>query len=124
MKRLFWVGVGVGLTVLVIKRGHELVERYVPADAAAAIGTATQVTRTARGVWGEFSAGLAEREHELRTALVGDADLADVRARGRGAWDDLRGARRPAADRRGRVPSEWAEGPLEDPDDDDGYAFF
>lgn len=135
MRRLFWIGVGVGVTVLVVRHGHRLVERYVPKDAATALSTATKVTRTARGVLDEFSAGLAEREKELRDALLGpDADVAAVKARGRAAWSELRGSRgsdgsgaargpRGSATRHG-VPGSWAGGPLEDPDDDDGYAFF
>lgn len=124
MKRLFWVGVGVGLTVLVIKQGHRLVERYVPRDAAAAMTTAARLTRTARGVLDEFAAGLAERESELRLALVGDADLDEVKARGRAAWREMRATKGSAARRDRAVPDSWADGPLEDPDDDDGYAFF
>jgi hypothetical protein len=124
MKRLFWIGVGVGLTVVVVRYGRKLYAQYVPADAAAAISTATKVGKTARGVYGEFAAGLAEREAELRTALLGeDADLDEIKTRGRAAWAELRGSRGPAA-QRSSVPSEWASGQLEDPDDDDGYAFF
>ena len=59
MKRLFWVGVGVGLTVVVVRYGRRIYAQYVPADAAAAIGTATKVSRAARGVFGEFAAGRA-----------------------------------------------------------------
>lgn len=125
MKRLFWIGVGVGLTVLVIRQGRRLVAQYVPADAAAALGTARKATRTARGVLHEFAAGVTERERELREALVGDADPAQVRARGRAAWAELRAGREGRTGRRGAgVPESWAGGPLEDPDDDDGYTFF
>jgi hypothetical protein len=124
MKRLFWIGVGVGLTVVVVRYGRKLVKEYVPADAAQALDTAAKVTRTARGVLGDFAAGLAEREAELRTALLGeDADLDEIKAKGRAAWAELRGSRGSAAQRR-PAPSSWASGPLEDPDDDDGYAFF
>ena len=126
MKRLLWIGVGVGLTVVVVRYGRRLVAQYVPADAAAAIGTATKVTRAARGVLDDFAAGLAEREDELRTALLGeDADLDAIKARGRAAWAELRTPRGSAArSARRAAPPSWADGPLEDPDDDDGYAFF
>ena len=124
MKRLFWIGVGVGLTVVVVRYGRKLYAQYVPADAAAAVDTATKVTRTARGVLREFSAGLAERETELRAALLGeDTDLDEIKTKGRAAWAELRGSRGPAAQRRD-VPSTWASEQLEDPDDDDGYSFF
>lgn len=124
MRRLFWIGVGVGLTVVAVRYGRRLYAQYVPADAAAAIDTAATVRRTARGVLGEFAAGVAEREAELRTALLGDdADLDEIKSKGRAAWAELRGSRGPAAQSR-RVPPAWASDQLEDPDDDDGYAFF
>jgi hypothetical protein len=124
MKRLFWVGIGVGLTVVAVRYGRRLATRYVPADAASALGAATTAARTARGVLGEFAAGVAEREQELRTALLGEgADLDDISAKGRAAWAELRGSRGPAARRR-PVPPTWSSDQLEDPDDDDGYAFF
>ncbi|HEY0118347.1 MAG TPA: hypothetical protein VGC04_06185 [Cellulomonas sp.] len=124
MRRLLWIGVGVGLTVVVVRYGRRLVAQYVPDDAARAFGTAAKVGRTARGVFADFTAGLAERETELRTALLGeDADPDAIKARGRAAWAELRGTHGSAAPAR-HVPSEWASGPLEDPDDDDGYAFF
>ncbi len=124
MRRVFWIGVGVGLTVVVVRYGRRLYAPYVPADAAAAIDTAARVRRTARGVLGEFAAGVAEREAELRTALLGEgADLEEIKTKGRAAWAELRGSRGPAAPAR-RVPPAWASDQLEDPDDDDGYSFF
>lgn len=124
MRRLFWVGVGVGATVVAIRYGRRLVARYVPRDAAQALDTASRVARAARGLRQEFVAGLAERERELRDALLGpDADLDAITEKGRAAWAEQRGSRGSAAQAR-RVPSSWASGPLEDPDDDDGYAFF
>ena len=125
MKRLFWIGVGVGLSVVVVRYGRRLYAQYVPAEAAAAVGTATKVGRTARGALDALAAGMAEREQELRATLLGEgADLDEVRSRGRAAWEQLRGPREPAAERPRPVPPTWASGQLEDPDDDDGYAFF
>jgi len=124
VRRLFWVGVGVGVTVVAIRYGRRLVAQYVPRDAAEALDTATRVARAARGLRQEFVAGLSEREQELREALLGpDADPDAISQRGRAAWAELRGSRGSAAHGR-HVPSSWATGPLEDPDDDDGYAFF
>ena len=83
MKRLFWMGVGVGVTVAAVRYGRKLYAQYVPADAAAAFDTAAKVGRTARGVLGELAAGIAEREEELRTALLGEGtDPDEVRAKG------------------------------------------
>ena len=123
MRRLFWIGVGVGLTVVVVRYGRRLYAQYVPADAAAAIDTAAKVRRTARGVLGEFTAGLAEREAELRHDLIGDVDVEALRSeRARDRADrahDVRTA---------RTGRGWADGPTEDPEDDgdDGlpYSFF
>lgn len=124
MRRLFWIGVGVGATVIAVRYGRRLVAQYVPPQAAQALGTAAKVTGTVRGVFRDVAAGVAEREAELRTALLGeDADPAAIKARGRAAWAELRSARGPAAGSRG-VPPTWASGSLEDPDDDDGYTFF
>ena len=124
MKRLVWIAIGAAVTVVVIRKGAELSERYLPAGARDAVGTVGRVTSAARTAKTEFLAGLAEREAELRTALLGDdADLDEIRSKGRAAWAELRGSRGPAAQSR-RVPPAWASDQLEDPDDDDGYAFF
>ncbi len=121
MRRLFWIGVGATLSVVVVRYGRALVARYVPAEAGRALGVVATVGRTARGVLGDFRAGMAEREAELRAALLGeDADLGRIEARGRAAWAGLRDQ----AGHPRHVPSAWVTGPLEDTDDDDGYAFF
>jgi len=126
MKRIFWVGVGVGIAVFVVRYGRTLMARYVPQDAAAALDTATKVTRTVQGVRTEFRAGVAERQAELLTALFGEgADLDEIRARGRAvraARAQQRGVGR--GERRGAPGVGSPSGELEDPDDDDGYAFF
>ena len=57
MKRLFWMGVGVGVTVAAVRYGRKLYAQYVPADAAAAFDTAAKVGRTARGVLGVWLEG-------------------------------------------------------------------
>ncbi|GAA3821477.1 hypothetical protein [Cellulomonas soli] len=120
MRRLLWVGVGVALTVLVIRKGRALVDEHLPAGTTDAVEGAVRLTRVARTTREAFTAGMAEREQQLRHDLYGDVDLDELRER--------RDARRrpPAADRRrsAAVPPAWAEHPVEDPDDDDGYTFF
>lgn len=133
MRRLVWVGVGVVLTVVVIRKGRAIAEAYLPEGSTDVVDAATRIGRALGTARREFSAGLAEREAQLRHDLVGDLDVDAVRAaRGehvdavRSGWADATGRPRPSGPR-GRqarsAPSSW-KGPVEDPDDDDGYAFF
>ncbi|BDO42319.1 hypothetical protein [Cellulomonas sp. NTE-D12] len=120
MRRLFWVGVGVALTVVVVRQGRALLERYAPPEATAAVAGAGRLARAAEGARREFAAGFAERERALREALVGDVDVDKLRAEA----PARRAALRETFGGRHAAPPEWAENPTEDPDDDDGYAFF
>lgn len=125
MRRLFWVGVGVAVTVAVVRRGRGLVEHYAPAGTGDAVDGALRVGRALRTARDEFRAGVAEREAELLDALVGDVDLDELRAtaprrraelrRTVGGHDDL------ARDLSARG---WADEPLTDPDDDAQAPFF
>jgi len=122
MRRLLWVGVGVAVTVLVVRKGRQLLDTYLPpgtTEAAATVNRWSQALSVARR---EFAAGSAEREEQLRRDLVGDADIEDIRAHRAEHVAGLRAAR-PGRHTADRVPRDWA-GPTEDPDDDDGYAFF
>ncbi|GCD21331.1 hypothetical protein CTKZ_28930 [Cellulomonas algicola] len=130
MRRLVWVGVGVVVTVVVLRQGKRLVDAYVPAGATEVVDGVSRV----RGAWAtarrEFAAGLAEREAQLRQDLVGDVDVERLRAERpervealREAWSSRGTAARGAASQEA-VRKRWAEGPTDDPDDDDGYAFF
>ncbi|MGN8245506.1 hypothetical protein ACTHAM_002629 [Cellulomonas soli] len=120
MRRLLWVGVGVAATVLVVRKGRALVEAYVPAGATQAVDGAVRFTQVARTAREAFTVGMAEREQQLRHDLLGDVDVDELRER-RAAT-----RARPSADRRRSpvVSPTWAEHPVEDPDDDDGYTFF
>ncbi|HEV6952089.1 MAG TPA: hypothetical protein VKY86_02445 [Promicromonospora sp.] len=77
IRRLFWVGVGVTVTIVVIRKGRQVVERYTPASvserAAAAVDDAgARLTAAARGFSAEFSRARAEREAELMASLRGE----------------------------------------------------
>jgi hypothetical protein len=88
----------------------------------------------------EFRVGMAEREEQLRHDLVGDVDVDAIRAERaarRGERDaDVSGATPPAwqrepadrdAARAARSRHGWADGPTDDPEDDDGdvpYSFY
>ncbi len=120
MRRLFWIGVGVALTVVVVRQGRAVLERYAPPEATAAFAGAGRVARAVDGARREFAAGMTEREQALREALVGDVDVDELREQAparRSAVREAFGGRRGA-------PADWADNPTEDPDDDDGYAFF
>lgn len=122
MRRLLWVAVGVGLTVVVIRKAGDLADRYAPPGARQAAGTLAQATTVARGAKAEFLAAMREREEQLRHDLVGDVDveaLRDERARHRAAS--------PTPTRRQRAAAkDWADHPTEDPEDDANvpYSFF
>lgn len=123
MKRLFWIAIGAAVTVVVIRKGAALTERYVPAGARDAAGTLGRVATAARTAKSEFLAGLAEREDELRHDLIGDVDVEALRSER--ARDRAGHAHAPRAARTGRG---WADGPTEDPEDDGDddlpYSFF
>ncbi|WP_369372525.1 hypothetical protein AB1046_03910 [Promicromonospora sp. Populi] len=77
IRRLFWIGVGVAVTVVVIRKGRQVVARYTPEavseraaaavdDAGARLNSAVHTFRT------EFSVARAEREAELMASLRGE----------------------------------------------------
>ncbi|GAA4625046.1 hypothetical protein [Cellulomonas oligotrophica] len=129
MRRIFWIGVGVALTVVVVRQGRRLVETYAPPGASEAVTGAVRLARAADAARTDFRQGVAEREAELLAALVGDVDVDELRAQaprrrdelrtafggGRGGEDDL------AADLAARG---WRDAPTQDPDDDDRAPFF
>lgn len=96
--RLFWIGVGVVVTVVVIRRGQRLAAKYTPANMAAAAGAkavdaadaaGVRLARGARGFAGDFRVARAEREAELMASLLSDGDggtydLDELRRRARG----------------------------------------
>ncbi|MFC7877161.1 hypothetical protein [Isoptericola sp. NPDC057391] len=130
MRRLFWVGVGVVVTVVVVQRGRRIVAQYAPeavvdrAERAAqdAGRRAETFVATFRR---EFSQARSAREAELTAALLaeGQPDPDDVRASGlRPA--DLRGGpgrARHAASAPERRPDPEAE--IAADEADLGYSF-
>ncbi|CAM5779187.1 hypothetical protein [Cellulomonas persica] len=124
MRRLFWIGVGVALTVVVVRNGRRIAEAYLPEGTTDVVDGATRLTRAVATARSQFAAGFAEREAELRHQLVGDADVDELRAQRSRHVEELResfGSRRARPGR--AAPSDWA-GPLDDPDDDGEAAFF
>lgn len=90
IRRLFWVGVGVTITVVVIRQGRRVVARYTPeavADRASRLGrAASRRTGTFLSSFrSEFGAARKAREAELVAALLAEGQVHpdEVRAAGR-----------------------------------------
>jgi hypothetical protein len=88
IRRMFWVGVGVTITVVVIRRGKKVVAQYAPqAVVDRAERLANDAGRRAETFVGtfrsEFATARAAREAELTAALLagGQPHPDDVRAR-------------------------------------------
>ncbi|MCC2308399.1 hypothetical protein [Cellulomonas chengniuliangii] len=121
MRRLVWVAVGVGLTIVVIRKAGDVVDRYAPPGARQAAGALNQATTVAKGAKAEFLAAMREREEQLRRDLVGDVDVDAVRE------DRAKHRASQAETRRQRAAAQrWADEPTEDPEDDANvpYSFF
>lgn len=77
IRRLFWVGVGVAVTVVVIHKGRQIVAQYTPEAvserAAAAVDDAgVRLNRMAHTFRSDFVAARAEREAQLMASLRGE----------------------------------------------------
>ena len=77
IRRLFWVGVGVAVTVVVIHKGRQIVARYTPEAvserAAAAVDDAgVRLNRMAHTFRSDFATARAEREAQLMASLRGE----------------------------------------------------
>lgn len=77
IRRLFWVGVGVAATVVVIRKGRQVVARYTPEAvserAAAAVDDAgVRLNRMAHSFRSDFTSARAEREAQLLASLRGE----------------------------------------------------
>jgi len=117
-RRLTCLAVGVVLTVVVIRKGRTVMDTYLPAGTTDAIDGAQRVSHAVASFRSTFVTAMAEREQELRHDLVGDVDVEALRAE---RPERVASLRRSWTSRHGE---DWAGGPTEDPDDDDGYTFF
>ncbi|MGO1341410.1 MAG: hypothetical protein ACTMID_06930 [Cellulosimicrobium funkei] len=86
MRRVFWIGVGVAITVVVVVRGKKVLARYAPASLVDQAteqvnGLGEKVVEIARDFRTEFARDA--REQELMAALLaeGQEDPDAVRAR-------------------------------------------
>jgi hypothetical protein len=120
VKRLFWIGVGAVATVVVIRKVGALIDNHTPPGVAQAVGVVTGLRGALRAARTEFSAGLSERETELRHELLGDVDLDEARTR-----TETRRAQRTAAPRTGRHADDLTGNVVQDADDGElGYSFY
>ncbi|MCO7271713.1 MULTISPECIES: hypothetical protein [Cellulosimicrobium] len=88
MRRVFWIGVGVAITVVVVVRGKKILARYAPASLVDQAteqvnGLGEKVVEIARDFRTEFTLARDAREQELMAALLaeGQEDPDVVRAR-------------------------------------------
>lgn len=77
MRRLFWIGVGVTVTVVVYRKGRKVVQHYLPASVAErAQHAAHEAGERASGFVAEFRETFGEararREAELTAALLAE----------------------------------------------------
>lgn len=135
MARLFWVGTGVVLTVVVVVKGRQIIHRYTPAAvvdraSASAASTGAALSEAAGHFLADFRAARDERAAQLADALLAQTQgsVEDLRAR-REAYDSGPGRHSAqtgatAADREKATRARYA--PLDDDDSDDdelGYSF-
>jgi hypothetical protein len=75
ISRLFWLGVGLGVGALVVRKVTKKAEAFTPAGISESLQTsAADLLDTVRGFVDEVRESMAERESELYDAL--EADLA------------------------------------------------
>ena len=79
MRRLFWLGAGVAVGALVVRKLLKTAESYSPAGIAdSARTTVSDLVETAREFLDDIRAGMAEREEELLTAIASEGDVEGV----------------------------------------------
>ncbi|QOC92608.1 hypothetical protein [Micromonospora craniellae] len=84
MKRLFWLGVGLAVGVVVVRQATRAAHAYTPAGIADNLSqSAGGLVEELRSFVADVRAGMAEREHEIHEAFAQgeafDDQFADVR---------------------------------------------
>ena len=79
MRRLFWLGLGIAVGAIVVRKVAKAAHAYTPA------GMAESARNSAAGIWGsvqDFVAdvrdGMAEREEQIRDAFVRGEAITDL----------------------------------------------
>ncbi len=79
MKRLFWLGVGVAVGALVVRKLVQTADSYSPSGLAdSARGSAAGLLETVREFADDVRAAMAEREDDLLAALATEGDIASL----------------------------------------------
>jgi hypothetical protein len=77
VRRIFWLGLGVTVGVLGVRKVNKTIEQYSPAGVGRSLSSVGDGLRELAEVIRE---GMAEREEELRVALGVDAGTLDPQA--------------------------------------------
>jgi hypothetical protein len=86
MRRLFWMGVGVAVGALLVRKMTRVAESFTPRGiAGSARESATGLLESVRDFVDDARAASAAREGELRAALDAGEDVSEMWGRGRHA---------------------------------------
>ncbi|SDS49304.1 hypothetical protein [Paraoerskovia marina] len=93
MRRVFWIGVGVGVTVVVMSQGRKLVARYAPASVVdrsmdAVDDAGARTVAFVQAFRAEFTDARARREAELTGSLLAEGQTPPEAVRARHRADD------------------------------------
>ncbi|MGH3728436.1 MAG: hypothetical protein ACRDTU_06750 [Micromonosporaceae bacterium] len=81
LKRVFWLGVGVAVGVVVVRKLSRTAEAYTPRGiAASAQESAVGLLDSVREFMQDVREGMAEREAEIHAALAENAESGGLRA--------------------------------------------
>lgn len=87
MRRLFWLGVGIAVGVVVVRKLTRTAESYTPQGIAASLQrSASEAVGSVRSFVADARAAMAEREDQIQEALYEAEDLRAGRVASR---DDL-----------------------------------
>jgi len=79
IKRLFWLGLGVAVGVVVVRQVSKTVEAYSPSSlAGSARNSAAGLLDTVRDFVADVREGMAEREDEIHAAIEQGVSLEDL----------------------------------------------
>ena len=84
MRRLFWLGIGLGVGVLVVRKATRAAQAYTPAGIAGGLSqSAGGLVESVRSFVEDVRIGMAEREQEIHEAFsrgeAFDDQFADLR---------------------------------------------
>ena len=82
MRRLFWLGVGMAVGVVVVRQVNRAVQAYSPASLAGeARNSAAGFIDSVRDFVADVREGMAEREEEIHSAFAQGVSLEELEAR-------------------------------------------